>query len=209
MAWLFSLGFHSVIGIETVIFTFCKYKIHERTSTRCYINIRPIWNCQNSQSAPWMRGIKNKKKELLISESYEYTCDWAAYLWLRGNDSRVPPLPPYCNRHCTSNKHALWGWQWTQLSGAHYLERENSHTADFRHSVFYRPDLKFRVHFFFAKRVLHPLYRDHAKVSKRKQNNSSNNNNNNNNNHTIFLASWKVMELTRCSSIDSRQNQSS
>ena len=163
-------------------------KEHQR---RCSINIRPIWNCQNSQSAPWIRGIKNKKKELLITESYEYTCDWAAYLWLRGNDCRVPPpptpLPPYCNRHWTSNTHALW----TQLSGAHYLERENSHTADFKHSVFYRPDLKFRVHFFFAKRVLDPLYRDHAKVSKRKQNNSNNNHNNNNKNRTIFLAAEK------------------
>ena len=152
MAWLFSLGLYSVIGIDTVLFTLCKYKIHERTSTRCSINIRPIWNCQNSQSDPWIRGIKNKKKELLNTESYEYTCDWAAYLWLRGNDCRVPPppptpLPPYCNRHWTSNTHALW----TQLSGAHYLERENSHTADFKHSVFYRPDLKFRVHFFSRK----------------------------------------------------------
>lgn len=157
MTWLFSLGLHSVIGIDTVLFTFCKYKIHERTSTRCSINIRPIWNRQNSQLAPWMRGIKNKKKELLITESYEYTCDWAVYLWLRGNDCRVPPtppqiplpgIPPYCNRVWTSNTHALW----TQLSGAHYLERENSHTADFRHSVFYRPDLKFREHFFFRQK---------------------------------------------------------
>ena len=34
MAWLFSLGLYSVIGIDTVLFTLCKYKIHERTSTK-------------------------------------------------------------------------------------------------------------------------------------------------------------------------------
>ena len=120
-------------------------KEHQR---RCSINIRPIWNCQNSQSAPWMRGIKNKKKELLITESYEYTCDWAAYLWLRGNDCRVPPpLPP---SHLTATATE----QVTRMRSGHSyqepitLERENSHTADFKHSVFYRPDLKFRAHFF-------------------------------------------------------------
>ena len=35
MAWFFSLGLYSVIGIDTVLFTaLCKYKIHERTSAK-------------------------------------------------------------------------------------------------------------------------------------------------------------------------------